>query len=164
MAKNLTRHKRTHTGKMRALRGNPFEHHYCHRENVSWKTNLLTKTFRSFVTPAAITQTPACFWPMQFKLRETRVTYHTALWVIIAFLGRRVSKAIFRVTWIWTANTVINWNEKKDFFTSNAPLNRIECVGVVPLYNKTQSKLQEVISFVSYYNFFLRFSLWITML
>ncbi len=72
------------------------------------KAILLTEAFRSFITPGTITQTRACHGTMQVVLREARVKYHSALWVIIAFLGRRAPVAIYRVAGVWAADTTIN--------------------------------------------------------
>ena len=64
----------------------------------------LTKAFRSLIAPAAIAQTGTGHGTMQIELRKTRVANHSALWVIILFLGRGVPVTIYWVAWVWAAD------------------------------------------------------------
>ena len=76
-------------------------------ETPLFKIGILTETFGSLFTPLTVGQTHASHGTVKVKLRKTRVSYHSALWVIIAFRGG-VPRTMFWMAGVWATDACVN--------------------------------------------------------
>ena len=88
-------------------------------ETPLFKIGILTETFGSLFTPLTVGQTHASHGTVNVKLRKTRVSYHSALWVIIAFRGG-VPRTMFWMAGVWATDACVNCSYNQIMYNSLA--------------------------------------------